>query len=358
MMIDMADPNIIGFNPGGIKDRFDSRDYQWDEVGGAISVPFDWSEGFDIEQELSTVLKIPNFKLTVKDQNGSYSCGGQAWSYLAEVLEALATGTYEPRSAKYLYAQTYVPSGGSRGRDNAEVYVNQGVARESALTSYKNGNPPDETFMERSVDITEAVRYNAKLAKASAYAQTGTGIESVAIAIRTNAGVVLGIDGSNNGTWDSEFPVPPTAIEWRHWVYCGKAKLINGKKFIGLINSWGKNVGVNGWQWIGEDYFKSNVWSGWTHVFAPVTSPVFSHNFQNNLKYKQTNQEVVALQDALRIDGEFPQSVQSTGYYGAITAKAVLAFQFKYGLITSASESDNGQSVGPKTRAKLNNLYY
>jgi len=25
------------------------------------------------------------------------------------------------------------------------------------------------------------------------------------------------------------FPVPPTSVQWRHWIYCGKAKIINGK---------------------------------------------------------------------------------------------------------------------------------
>jgi len=338
------------FNPGGIKDRYDSRDYQWEEVGGAAIETFNWDQGFDIEKKLSTLLKV-------KDQGPSFSCGGQSWGYLSEVLECLSTGTYEPRSAKYLYAQTCIPSGGSRGRDNADIFVNQGVAREDVLTSYQNGNPPSEAFMQRSIDITDPIRMNAKLSKASAYAQVGTDMESVATAIAVNSGCVIGVDGSNNGTWLSAFPQSPAVTQWRHWLYAGKAKLVNGKKYIGVINSWGIDVGEGGWQWLSESYFNKNVWSTWTHVFAPTLPQNFNHKFLKDLKYKMTTLDVAALQDALKIEGQFPAGVPSSGYYGMITAAAVLAFQTKYQIIGSPIESESGKVVGPKTRVKLNSLF-
>lgn len=345
------------FNPGGLVDRYDSRDYQWEEVGGAPIVAFDWIRGYDVEQELSHVLNIPNFKLKVKDQGPSFSCGGQAWAYLAEVLEALNTGNYEPRSAKYLYAQTCVPGGGSRGRDNAEVYLNQGISREIVLTSYQNGKPPSEAFMQRSIDITDLIRMDAPLSKASAYAQVGTDIESLAIAIQANSGAVIGVEGANNGTWQSEFPKPPTTVAWRHWVYACGAKMINGKKHIKIINSWGEAAGNKGVQWLSEDYFKRNIFSAWTHVFAPQLPPQFQHTFVRNMVFGETNIEVTALQTALKIDGTFPAGVPSSGFYGDITRRAVLNFQFKHKLITTAVESNNGKIVGPKTRAKLNQLF-
>lgn len=354
----MTNPNLKNFNPGGIEDRFDSRDYSWDEVGGATMAPFDWNKGHDIEEILSGILKIPNFKLTVKDQGPSFSCGGQAWGYMAEVLEALNTGTYEPRSAKYMYAQTCVPGGGSRGRDNAEVYVKQGVAREDVLTSYEHGLPPTEDFMQRSKDITEAIRFNARLSRASSYAQTGVDIDSIAQATSTGSGTVIGVWGQNNGTWNSAFPKPPTDHTWAHWVYAGKAKIINGVKHIGILNSWGKDVGDHGWQWLSEDYFKDNIFSGWTHVFAPIISPDFQHQFNKNINFGETSGEVQALQDALKIDGQFPISVPSSGFYGDITRKAVLVFQTKYKVAPQTELSAlNGKTVGPATRKKLNELF-
>jgi len=57
----------------------DPRDYQWGKDVGMATIPFDWDKGYDVEEEVSKVLGVP-FKLPVKNQNGSSSCGGQAWS--------------------------------------------------------------------------------------------------------------------------------------------------------------------------------------------------------------------------------------------------------------------------------------
>lgn len=55
-------------------------------------------------------------------------------------------------------------------------------------------------------------------------------------------------------------------------------------------------------------------------------------------------------------DGSF--TGDATGYYGALTQKAVETFQTKYNLITSGTPSTTGFGLaGPSTRAKLNSLY-
>ena len=354
----MTDINVSNFNPGGIIDRVDNRDYQLNEIVGAgATLPFDWTVPYDVEAEMSKVLSFPNFKLTVKDQGGSYSCGGQAWAYLAEILEAINTVGYEPRSAKYVYSQTYQIGGGSTGRDNANIYVNQGVSRESMLASYDRGLPPSEAFITRSADITDAIRVNATLDKSSIYAQVPIDINVIAKTIRDNYCVILGVDGQNNGTWVSEFPAPPTTTEWRHWVCAIKAKMVNGVKHIGFINSWGTTVGVNGIQWLAESYFTSgHIFSCWVHTYSTAVLPVaFKHNFGKDVKYGQTSAEITALQTALQLERVFPQNINPTGYYGQITSNAVLAFRIKYNI--SSVTDTLGKTAGPLTRAKLNMLY-
>lgn len=344
----VTDPN---FDPGGIVDRVDNRDFTFSEVG--LATPeFDWATTFDIEAKLG-------FKLPVKDQNGSGSCGGQAFSQLAGVLEAAATGTMEERSAKFFYAQTYQRGGGSTARDNATVYVQQGAARESMCVSYENGIPPGEAFMERGQDITAVDRQDAKSDMSVSYSQVALNIDEVARAIRDTNGVVLGISGTNNGTWLTAFPKPPAVVSWRHFMYAGKVKMINGVKHIGCLNSWGKGIGdpaAPGWQWLPELYFTSgNIWTAYTHVFAEPAPTVFKHNFATNITYGQTSAEVTALQTALKLEGVFPANVGATGNYFSITAQAVLDFRKKYGL--SSSTDPFGHSVGAITRAKLNQLY-
>lgn len=344
-------PNDRNFDPGGIKDRVDNRDYLYSEVGFGTNA-FDWAVPYDIEKELG-------FKLPVKDQGNSFSCGGQAWATYIGILESLATSSFEERSAKYIYSQVYAPGGGSRGRDCADVCVSQGVARETALPSHQDHIPPTEMFMEKSIDITSNVRQDAISSRLISYAQVGNDINDIARALKANHGIILGIDGSNNGTWSGAFPKPPILGDtvWRHWIYAGKTEVINGIKGIWCLNSWGTNVGQNGWQWLSEVYFK-HVWSAWTHTFGSQLIPGFHHSFSVDLQLNQVGDEVKALQTALQSDGEFPASVPPTGFYGQITEQAVKDFQKRYGIVSSGTPSSTGYGrVGSKTRAKLNQLF-
>lgn len=237
---------------GGIKDTYDIRDYRF--VGGAA--PFDWETGYDIENVIGVTLDV-------KDQNGSFSCGGQAWAYYGEVLETIATGSYEPRSARWIYSHTWVPGGGSAGRENCDHVIKRGWLQEKYATSYENGKPPKEDFMRiKPANVPE----DTEVARALSYLNLGTpSIDRVASAVSANYGCIILISGEDNGTWRKAFPKPSKRPAWNHWLYCGKAKLINGKKHIGVLNSWGKATGEDGWQWISEDYFRSgNVLSGWT----------------------------------------------------------------------------------------------
>jgi hypothetical protein len=343
---------------------------------GYGTAPFDWVTGYDIEKELASKLNQPSFKLPVKNQNGSFSCGGQAWSTYHSVLEAIATGSFEERSAKYVYAQTYQQGGGSSGRDNANILVNQGVSRETITPSYQNGFPPTEPFMTRGQDISMLAREDAKPSVTSSYSQVGgTEIDNVAQALKNNYGVILGVTGSNNGTWLNADPIPPKVGDkvWWHWIYAGKAQLVNGVKDISCLNSWGQ-VGDHGWQRLSKAYFDTRltidyltqtvtnigagtpaIFSGWTHIFAPPLTATFHHNFVSNIIYGQSGSEVKALQQALQLEKVFPDTVPATGYYGNLTSQAVLKFRSKYGI--SSANDDQGYSCGPLTRAKLNQLY-
>jgi peptidoglycan hydrolase-like protein with peptidoglycan-binding domain len=86
------------------------------------------------------------------------------------------------------------------------------------------------------------------------------------------------------------------------------------------------------------------------------TKPVYK--FEVDLKYGQTSTDIANLQDVLQREGLFPVNVDKTGLYGSVTAKAVLGFQTKYNLGTVEELTAlAGKLVGPKTRAKLNELY-
>jgi hypothetical protein len=342
-------PNDPNFNPGGIKDIPDNRDFR--ETARIVS-PYDFTKGYDIEEILRARLNNPQFKIPVKNQGGSFSCGGQAWGYYGQVLEALKTGTFEEDSAKYIYAQTAVPGGGSAGRTNCDLVVNKGWGREILTPSYENGNPPTEAFITRVSDITQAAHDDAKGFSAFSYLIETSDIDAVAWAIEANQGVILGVTGQSNGTWHSSQPKPPTGENglWNHWVYAGKTGIVNGKRAIKILNSWGNTIGDGGWQWIDEDYFASG------RIFS-VWIIKTSHTFSQNLEFGMEGQEVKNLQLALRKLGHFKYG-SITGFYGNITMEAVKSFQKTENIVTWGNPTLTGYGrCGPKTRARLNTYF-
>ncbi len=75
------------------------------------------------------------------------------------------------------------------------------------------------------------------------------------------------------------------------------------------------------------------------------------------MNYGDTNDEVKKLQDFLKTQGIFPANVASTGFYGLVTAGAVLKFQLKYNLDSVANLTTwGGKHVASKTLAQLNLL--
>ena len=125
-------------------------------------------------------------------------------------------------------------------------------------------------------------------------------------------------------TRELDYTVPQWTGTWRNsWGigYCDKGD----SQF--LTSPWVKN------------YFLTEAW---------VISDKFKHQFNSFLCYGMKNDEVVALQTALKLEKLF--DYETTGFFGSITLRAVKDLQRKYGITPLGI-------VGPKTRAKLNELY-
>lgn len=343
--------DILGVHPDGALERpVDERDYTDDhpEIGMA-AVPFDWSKGFDVEKDLNIVLPT-------KDQGPSSSCGGQTVSQQAEVLGLLLTGKDIEKSAKAYYSQVFAPGGGSNSRMLGNILVKQGLYSEDLVSSYENGKPPSEAFMENVKDISVPAKEEAQqTANMAAYYFPRLDIDSMAIALRDNRNLLIGIRGSNNGTWLSSFPSPvQEGALWAHFMFGAKAELVNGKKTIWAKQSWGPDVApdTNSYQAITEDHFAyGRVWDAMAFISTVIPKRAH-HTFGRDLHLNDSNDEVTELQATLINQGCF--NLKPTGFYGPITAKAVLKFRLKHGIDTSTDPK--GYSVGPKTRAVLNSL--
>lgn len=331
---------------GALKERWDKRNYKWSEVGYG-SLPFDWSKPIKFETS------------TVKDQMTSGSCGGQACAYYGEMLNKIFDGQAEERSAKFIYAQTAEPGGGTMMTKLAKCVQDLGWGLESLTKSYMDDGKVTEEFMTRREDITQEAFKTAMNDRALSYAWvSNTNINTIAQAVRDNHGAILGINGTNNGTWLSQFPQPSVRGEWNHWLWCCGAEMIDGVKYLIVKNSWGNTVGKDGYQWLSEEFFTTGkCFSCVTFIYNPNTPTPSGHVFNIDLSYGEANNEVKELQDKLKLLGFFPKTVPSTGLYGDITKTAVSKFQYTYKVASSWTLWWNGgKYVGPSTRAKLNSL--
>jgi hypothetical protein len=351
---------------GAIKSEHDERDVLYTDVAFG-SAPFDWNKGYNAEADLVTVLGH-TYTTTVKDQNGSGSCGGQAEAYGGAVISAFHDKAYEEKSAKFTYAPCAQPGGGSAGRDLADRAVKIGWGSEVMTTSYDAGKPPAEAFMQRVSDITQDAVIHASHDKALTYTLLPIDIDTIAQAIRDYKFVRLGVVGSNNNTWWTPDPKPPTDAEhrWYHWVACLRAEMRNGKKAIAFRNSWGAQVGDNGVQWLNEDWFRAHL-SNDAHGHIPLFEPRcytwneqslpsdFHYTFNTDLEYGMVNPENQLLQTALRLEGVFPSGIPYNDRFGTATLIAVQLFQMKYG-IAKPGMSGYGR-FGPLTRGKMNALH-
>ena len=254
---------------GAKVDKKDNRDKQIDHILG-VGEPFNWDKGYDIEEEL-------DIKFPVKDQKKTSSCVGQGVASLVwaknvrEYLNRYGKLTDEMKSflidwlisARAIYSQIFVKSGGAYLRDGVKLIKDWGAVSEKLVPFI-----PDENGCRSLKWKNKVIDETAKILQAKEYRilRSKRSIDLMAQSIRDNEGVILGVKGENNGTWHSLFP-KVGKDDWSHCVFGGKAKMVDGKKKIGILNSWGADVGEDGWQWLGEEWFEANkIFNPWMIV--------------------------------------------------------------------------------------------
>lgn len=306
------------------------------------TAPFDWNVGFSVPDTYT------------KDQGSSSSCGGQAASYK---MGAVFQGQ---KSAKFVYAPIAAPGGGSTEPSISNLLQHVGDCEESICPSTQPGFIT-EAFMTRKGDISQLAYSDALKSIVGARVYVQRSLDSIAQAVRDHQGIIIGIYGENNGTWLSKFPKPPkeapNGTMWAHFLFVAGVEMIDGVKYMKVHNSWGDSVGEKGYQYLDATYIPY-IWTSFTYVDTAI-QPTFSHHFTTAMGLGDSGPEVVALQQALKVDGEFPSTQSCTGYYGAITKKAVDAFQVKYfdDILLPARSSGPTGRVGQFTLAKLNSLF-
>ncbi len=331
------------------------KDYKAEELIASFN-PVSWTE-----KPQSSWRKFPIF-----NQNGSGSCVAQTEAKEMGIMRMQNSPEdgYIHFSATHIYQRrSNKPAAGMAAVD-ARTIASQGVTLENFVQS--------QNMTDAQMDSAVVKPYEklvGEVFKTPNYvALPVKDIDTIASMIQTTGKGVMVWFYFDYPEW-TEHPkvltqnldlyAPATA---RHSVCAVDFTLVNGKKCLIIEDSWGTAYGMAGQRVIDEDFFKARNWyAGYLVNFrfeeqAQPEKPRYT--FTKVLEFGQTNNDIKALQDILKYEGLFPVNTSSTGYFGSVTAKAVLQWQIKHAV--AALEELNqlqGRRVGSKTIEKLNELY-
>lgn len=233
----MNEKDIEKFGKGALHTE-DVRDFAF-----GATTPFDWSKPI-----------IFNKPLPISNQNGSSSCVGQSTMNMGKIFYYDDAQKMEDFSARFIYSQIFLPSGGAYLRDGIATLLKDGIALNADFPS----DPQTEAHMRDKTGLDEALGAKYDIYPNDlGYALIGMDIDSVAAGIRDETCVMIGVIGDNAGWTQADVQVPQSA-SWGHAIVGVGAEIRNGKKVIKFINSWGNGWGDNGYGYLSEDYFASH----------------------------------------------------------------------------------------------------
>ena len=325
-------------------------------------------------------------KFPIFDQDGSGSCVAQTMAKLLGIMYWLLNGVYVHFSATHIYQRRANKPQAGMGGDDVFKIAGEGTTLEELV--------PSQGMTDSQMDGVMIPDYKKKVGEVFKISKNWVNlpiknIDAVASVIqRTGKGVMAWCFWN----YDEYGPVPKVLRELdlynantsRHSTAQVDFSLIDqtnlpefpevwGKKALIMDESWSKTYGLNGQRVLTEDFFKvRNFYTAYPMNFIfevggdelDPNKPkfIFTKNLwfiawdmeknqvADPVRQKFQYEETIKLQDCLRYEGVYAKNIQSTGYFGAVTKKAVQDFQTKYNLKADGV-------VGPITRKVLNERY-
>lgn len=315
---------------------------------------FHISEVVSAPAPVTLVEKHPNdwIKYPVRDQNGSSSCVAQTTAKIVGILAKQKGGEFPVLSAASIYnRRTNKPTEGMIGTNALDIARTHGLTLDSLLPSQLLSEAQLQANIEKGYadDIAQVFRIGS-------YVQfTPLDFDTlVSTMLTTNKPAMVWFQFYGD-EWSPEVPqVLRSTPPFRHSVAAVDACLYNGKRGIVIDDS--AHFGGIAQRFITEEFYRAR------NLFAayPINLKVASEGIAKpttipsaivSLGMKSDN--VRNVQNALKWDGVFPVNVESTGFYGAITARAVKAFAVKYGIVPT---DPNGNTFGMVEQAQMRTL--
>lgn len=308
-----------------------AQDYHHEELGSGTT-SFEWKEKPQSEWK----------KYAFRDQDGSFSCGGQAG---AKALETILKNIL---SAQPIYrSRSNYASGGMWMQDLGRIGKNVGTNLETLSPSQRVGDS------ELNKNITVPTPYKAG-GYVFAYAKN---IDTIAEIVAKHKHCILLFHG-NYKEYQKDIPeFNGEAVDIGHFICAVDYALLNGKKVLvcedsSFSSSFGEGIKI-----ITEEYL-SKRFDG-AMYFLPTVAPPDNkphYTFTKALEYGSKGSEVTELQKVLRYEGFLP--VEPTGNFFNITANSLKKWQIKHGIMDFANENNLKKiRFGNKSIKLANTLY-
>jgi hypothetical protein len=320
----------------------------------ASAAPVEWKEKPESEWR-----KFPDL-----NQGISNSCVMATIDKLGLVMLWLKEKTFVLFSRAFYQMRSNKPSGGMIGVEAFEIWRKNGLPLEQLVPSEKMSDAELD-----AIQIEQYEKYIAKVFAISGHVGLDNGdFETLASVIQVTGKAVMAWFYFTTEEWSKYIPTVSGKINFgtalRHSVAVVDFFLVGGKKYLLIEDSaW---FGGLTRRLISEEFFRERNWfiryptnfKFQDQTIIPESiKPVYK--FKNIVRYgMENNPDVRALQDILKYEGFFPIERDSTGNYFAMTTAGVLKFQLKYNVATPDELHQlQGRQAGPKTLAKLNELY-
>lgn len=353
---------------------------------GAIKSPPDYRD-IRIAQISSPREYPPSFfvdisELPVWHQRKIGACVGHAIAKYKQKIDLDDTGILHRLSARFLYAiakaRDNYQGEGTYPRLVAKILKDVGCSTEDTCPNNTELKHEEYVYYRNEKNIPQEAFNEAYKAKIEGYAWADLTIEGLkqcivdfnggAMLVRLDKNWWTDIKGIYTYIAGKLFPLRPPKPEntiTGHEVYLiGYRDIGDGDVEFHHLGSWGDTWGDKGTGYFLWSEYKKYIDEVITFTDIPNQLLEEAHNKPKEFKYEftrpielgETSEEVKQLQSALKMYGTFNFAI--TGYYGPITAKAVLDFQLERCELSWYERFVmRGVKVGPKTLSALNSIY-
>lgn len=330
-----------------------AKDYLFEEIVSSPDLPV-W-----VEKNENDWRKFP-----ILNQKASNQCVAFTLRKMLGIQHLLDYKEYVDFSASHIYERrANYPSAGMNGIDSMEIVRKSGVTLEELYPSKTENN--DYNILKILPQYSKV----GEVFKIGAYLSVPVNIDTIASIIqRTGKGIMMFIF-ANSQEWKREVPIIKDKnltvykATVRHAITATDFFLYNGKKALLIEDSWGVDSGKEGRRIITEDFFNKRCWFC-AHIMNfkfdsdELKDKEQTFNVVDTATFGDKSENVVQIQEMLKYEGLFPKNIQSTGYYGSITAKAVLQWQLKHKVDTPIILNNlGGKYFGSKSLKIYKNIY-